>query len=248
MFDIKLNEPKLLNSTIGIISDFITEASFLITKEGIKLIAMDPANISMVVLNLLPSAFTQYSVESPEEITINLDSLKQAFKRAKPTDSLALTLEKNKLKITILGKSTKKFYIPLLEKEGKERKIPSLEFSAIIELDANEFQDYVEDASVVGDALTIEASPEAFVLSAGDAGSRVDIELKKGNEALVSFSVKESARSIYSVEYLRKMAKSSSLASTAKIQFKSDYPLRLDFKALDKAQMSFILAPRIETK
>ena len=63
MFSIKLNEPKVLNGSIGVISDFITEATFSIKKEGIKMIAMDPANISMVILNILPSAFIEYRVE-----------------------------------------------------------------------------------------------------------------------------------------------------------------------------------------
>ena len=114
MFNLKLNEPKILNNSIGVISDFITEASFSIQKEGIKLIAMDPANISMVILTILPSAFTEYSVDDQSDITINLDAFKQALKRAKPSDNILMNLEKNKLKITISGRSTKRFYIPLL--------------------------------------------------------------------------------------------------------------------------------------
>jgi hypothetical protein len=44
------------------------------------------------------------------------------------------------------------------------------------------------------------------------------------------------------------MARASTLAETVVVQFAKDYPLRLDFKSLNKAQMSFILAPRIENK
>ena len=44
------------------------------------------------------------------------------------------------------------------------------------------------------------------------------------------------------------MAKCSSLSYSVLVQFAKDYPLRLDFKALNKLQMSFILAPRIENK
>ena len=60
--------------------------------------------------------------------------------------------------------------------------------------------------------------------------------------------VKEKVTGIYSTEYLKKMAKSSVLSDTAIIQFSSDYPLKIDFKSLNKLQMSFILAPRIENK
>jgi proliferating cell nuclear antigen len=249
MFSIKLSEPRILNGTIGVISDFITEATFSIQPEGIRMVAMDPANISMVILTILPSAFIEYKVEGPEEITINLENFKQALKRAKPTDALALTSEKNKLKLTILGRSTKKFYIPLLEREAKERKVPSLEFMATVELDANEFRDYIDDASIAADAVTFEADKSLFTISAGDVSSKVSIELAKGNDALLQLSVGgDAVKATYSVEYLKKMARTSALSDTAVIQFANDYPLKLDFKSLNKLQMSFILAPRIENR
>lgn len=248
MFNLRLNEPRILNGSISIIADFITEATLSIQKDGIRLIAMDPANISMVILNILPPAFTEYRVDEPEEITINLDTLKQALRRAKPTDSLLLTSEKNKLKIVITGKSTKRFYVPLLEREGKERKVPTLEFMATIELDANEFRDYVDDASIVGDAVSFEADKNTFTIAAGDTGSRVSIELTKGADALLQIAAGQQVKSVYSVDYLKKMARTAALADTATVQFAKDYPLRLDFRALNKMQMSFVLAPRIENK
>ena len=104
MFDLKLNEPKVFTNAISVISEFITEATFAVTKDGIKLIAMDPANISMVVLNILPSAFTEYAVKSDGDLTVNLAYLNQALKRAKATDSVALSIESNKLKVEIFGK------------------------------------------------------------------------------------------------------------------------------------------------
>ena len=249
MFSIKLNEPKVLNGSIGVISDFITEATFSIKKEGIKMIAMDPANISMVILNILPSAFIEFRVEEPVEMTVNLEALKNALKRAKSTDSLALSLEKNKLKITISGKSKKRFFIPLLEREVKERKIPALDFMATIEVDAHEFKDFIDDVSIAGDAVTFDADKNVFAMSAGDAGSKVNIELTRGHDALIQIATAPDAvRSIYSVDYLKKMARAASLADNASIRFAKDYPLRLDFRSLNKLQMSFILAPRIENK
>ena len=249
MFSLKLNEPKILIGSIGVISDFITEATFAIQKEGIKLIAMDPANISMVILDILPSAFTEFRVEEPVEITVNLDAFKNALKRAKSTDTLAMSLEQNKLKITILGRSRKKFFIPLLEREVKERKIPALDFMTTIEVDANEFKDYIDDVSIASDAVTFDADKNTFSMSAGDAGSKVNIELTRGHDALIQIAAaQEPVRSIYSVDYLKKMARAATLADSVTIRFATDYPLRLDFRALNKMQMSFILAPRIENK
>ncbi len=248
MFSLKLAEPRILNGTVSILSDFITEATLSVQKDGLKLVAMDPANISMVVLHVLPSAFTEYQVETGEDITVNLEALKQAIKRAKPTDALALTTEKNKLKLTVFSKSTKRFYIPLLEREAKERKVPALEFMALAEVNANEFRDYIDDVSFGGDAVSFEIDKSTFAMSAGDTGSKAHVELTKGNDALLQLSAKDAVRATYSVEYLKKMARAAALSDTATVQFSSDYPLRLDFKSLNKLSMSFILAPRIENK
>lgn len=248
MFSLKLTDLRILNGAVNILADFITEATFSIQKEGIKLIAMDPANISMVVLNILPSAFTEYDVQEPEELTVNLENLSQAIKRAKPTDAIALTSEKNKLKLTIAGKSTKRFFIPLLEREAKERKIPALEFMSTVELNAAEFREYIDDLAIAGEAATFEVDKNTFALSAGDTGSKAHVELTKGSDALLQIAAKDAVRSIYSVEYLKKMARAASLSDTVTVQMSADYPLKLDFRSLNKMQMSFILAPRIENK
>lgn len=248
MFTIKLDDTGFFKKAMAIISDFMTEASFSVKKEGIELVAMDPANICMVILKMLPSAFKDYKAEREDFITLNLDVFQQALKRVRPTDALTLSLDSNRLKLQLAGKSQRHFYIPLLEREEKERKVPDLEFKADIELDAMEFRDYVEDASIAADALAFEAGFESLTLSAGDTGSRVKINIAKNSGAIVKLDVKENVKAIYSIEYLKKMAAASGLSDTVIASFSNDYPLKLDFKALNKLQMDFILAPRIENK
>jgi len=248
MFNLRLDNPSILKQTMAVLSDFITEATFSIEKNGIKLIAMDPANICMVNLNILPSAFSEYGVEQTKEITLNLSYLQQALNRARSSDAVTLSLEKNRLKLTILSKSTKRFFIPLLEKEGKGRTAPDLDFNSKIEIDADEFRDYIDDASIVGDAITFEVDKDKLNITAGETGSRVHIDVKKDCDAVVNFELKNKAKSIFSVEYLKKMANAAKLTDTVVMQLSNDYPIRLDFKALNKLQIQFILAPRIENQ
>ena len=42
------------------------------------------------------------------------------------------------------------------------------------------------------------------------------------------------------------MMQASKISSTVGISFNKDYPLKLEYKEVDKLQMLFILAPRIE--
>ena len=77
-----LAEPKYLKEPISIISDLVTEARFKITPDAVELVAMDPANVAMVIFKLLSSTFTEYNIEKPTEIAINLSNLKQILRRA----------------------------------------------------------------------------------------------------------------------------------------------------------------------
>ena len=52
----------------------------------------------------------------------------------------------------------------------------------------------------------------------------------------------------YSIEYLKKMIGGSKLADEVSIQFNKDYPLKLEYKTIDKVLLSFILAPRVENE
>jgi len=248
MFTLRVNDIKIFNNTIGIVSDFISDATFHVTNEGLKLVAMDPANISMVILTILPSSFIEYSVNEPSKITLNLEGLKQALKRVRAGESLTLTHSNNRLNATISGTSTRRFSIPLMDNEETERKVPDLNFNVSIELDSKEFQNFIEDAAIVGDAVSMRAAEGVFNLTSGDTGRKVDIDLRSEAEIVKEMNIKESSTSIYSIDYLKKMTKASSFSETAKLGFSSDYPLKLEFKAINQCQLSFILAPRIENK
>ena len=115
-----LAEPNYLKDSVSIISELVNEASFKIKTNSIELVAMDPANVAMVIFKLLSSAFTDYKVEKETDIAINLTNLKQILRRAKSSDSLTLEIEEDKLKLTLEGGSTRTFYLPIIDLEEKE--------------------------------------------------------------------------------------------------------------------------------
>src|SRR3989339_1086993 len=105
-----LAEPRLLRESISIISDLVNEARFKVTPNAIELVAMDPANVAMVVFKLLSSSFTEYDVKKDTEIAINLSNLKQVLRRASPKDMLTLELsEDSRLKIQLESATTRTF-------------------------------------------------------------------------------------------------------------------------------------------
>lgn len=238
-----LNETKYFKEPIMIISELVNEATFKVDKDKIELIAMDPANVSMVIFKLLSSAFTEYDVKQPLELSLNLDNLKQILRRASPNDIITLELQDNKLKLELKSETKRTFHLSLLNLEEKHQKIPDLKFPLKIETSTLLFDQAIEDIGIVSDSVTFYVDQDRFSIEALGNLTTAKIDLFKDDQTLINTSEKIKAK--YSVEYLKKIIKGSKLADRVVLQFNKDYPLKASYKVTDKMLLEFILAPRV---
>ena len=197
---------------------------------------------------LLSSCFTEYDVKDEVKIAINLSNLKQILRRANPSDMLSLELNEGKLKIQLKGSSVRTFNIPIIELEEKEQKIPELKFQAKVTTPSSVLNEAIEDADIVAEAVSFHAEPKKFTVHAEGDLSQAKIEIGESDNVKINVEGNEKIKSKYSVEYLKKMMSASKLADTVTMQFNKDYPLKLDYTAVDKVMLSFILAPRVENE
>ena len=175
-----LAEPGYLKESIAIISDLVNEARFKVSQDAIELVAMDPANVAMVVFKLLSSAFTEYDVKKDTEMAINLGNFKQILRRASPKDMLTLELDAdNRLKIELRSNTTRTFNLPIIELEEKEQKVPDLKFPLKIETSAVLFDQAIEDIGIVSDSVSLYSDQDKFSLEALGNLTTAKIELIK---------------------------------------------------------------------
>lgn len=242
-----LAEPSYLKESISIISDLVNEARFKINQNAIELVAMDPANVAMVIFKLLSSSFTEYDVKKDTEIAINLNNLKQVLRRASTKDMLTMELDaENRLKIQLKSTTTRTFNLPIIELEEKEQKVPDLKFPVTINTSSSILNEAIADVDVVGESVTFIAEPKKFTLQAEGDLNQAKIEIKEDDTTKVGMHGDEKVKAKYSIEYLKKMINGSKLSDSVTIQFSKDYPLKLEYKSVDKLMLSFILAPRVE--
>lgn len=241
-----LADPTLLKDSISVISDLVNEARFKLTKDGLELIAMDPANVAMVVFKLLSSSFTEFDLDKDQEIAVNLANFKQILRRVSASDIISLEIaDDNKLKIQLTGGNKRTFSIPLIELEEKEQKVPSLEFPVTVTTQSSTLNDAISDADIVAESVSFEAEPDKLSIAAEGDLSKAHIEIKSGEDTKIQAGSGK-VKSKYSIEYLKKMISASKLAGDVSICFNQDYPLKLEYKVVDKVLLSFILAPRVE--
>lgn len=240
-----LTEPKLLKDSISIIADLVTEAQFKITPDAIELIAMDPASVAMVTFKLLSSSFEEYDVKEEQTIALNLNNVKQVLKRA-TNCKITLELLEDKLKFIMKGKSIKTFMLPLIEIEESERKVPNLNFETTVVTDSNILTEAIEDMDIIGESVTFETDKNKFKVSSKGDMSKADVEIGSDDDTKVVSEGK--FKSKYSIEYLKKIIQGAKLAPKVSLNFANDYPLKVEYKVLNKMQLVFILAPRVENE
>lgn len=242
-----LAEPKYLKDSIAVISELVTDVNLKVDKDKLELIATDPANVAMVNFKLLSSAFTEYSIDNPTQFAINLDSLKQVLRRAKPIDTVEIGLdnENNKLRVTLKGDSKRTFNIALLQSENEEQKLPKLNFPLTILTKTSYLDEAIEDVGVIGESVSLITDKKGFIITSEGTTSNAKVEIPSDDSTKISINTENKVKSKYSIEYLKKMIKASKLAEDVSIQFAEDYPLKLDYLIKDKLAISFILAPRV---
>jgi proliferating cell nuclear antigen len=238
---VKLENPLAFAKGVDIISELVTEVRIKFNEFGMSIIAMDPANISMVSFKIPKSSFSQFEVEN-EILGINLDNLKQILRRCSSGSNLIMEKKENLVSIDIQDRIKRNFKLNLIEVESEEKELPNLEFVANVSLNSVDLITSIEDCAIVADACSFIIRDGKFIMEAKSLNSAMS-EFS-GDEANIQA---ENCKSKYSLEYLQKFMKGAKLCEKTILKFAEDHPLRIDFKN-PNMELSFILAPRVETE
>jgi proliferating cell nuclear antigen len=236
---LKLDNPKLLSDAIDIISNIVVEVRIKLLEDGLSVVAVDPANVALVIFRLPKESFSQYEVGN-EVWGVNLADLKKILKRAAKAASVTLEEVEGKLRIVIFDKVKRNFNLALIEVSAEDKDIPELNFGARVEMDARDFSDAVADAAIVADSCAFVLKDDVFAVEGNGTLNSARAEFSGGDMELFG-----QGRSKYSLEYLMKFVKGLKISTNVVVSFSDDYPLRLDFPG-EKMGIGFVLAPRVE--
>jgi len=241
-------QAKELKNMIAATTAFLSEGTFKAKSDGIFLVSLDPANVALIMVDMYPNMFLDYKVEEEEIFTVNLEDIKKILTKAKTKEQVSWKIDKqkNKFIISLKGKSTRTFALPLIETEGNILEVPSLDLRIKLEMDAKAFSEIISSAKVVADELKIVTNPDKNSISFIAEGELKDmkIEITPQDESVLSLEVPEKVSTRYSVDYLYKVTKVANVSDTVIVRFDQDKPIWLDYKSLDKFRFGFILAPR----
>jgi proliferating cell nuclear antigen len=238
MFKIVVSQPTL-SSIIAAVSHLTTDAKIAISEDGLKIEAVDAANVAMVFLNAKAAAFDSYQATTGE-IALDLQKL-QSLASGKEPISMLLEEETHKLHIAV-GRA--KYTMSLLDPSAFKGtpKIPQLDLPCSITMAGGDLLDAIKAAGKVGDHVVLEQNEEEFRFSAkGDIDSfSMPFQLSELTGVRQGVS-----RALFSLEYFAAIAKVASSCKEVRIDTGVDYPAKIEFSIGD-VDIRYLLAPRIE--
>ena len=250
-FRMRLPSADYFSDLMKAVQAVVDEGTFKIDQEGMKLIAMDPAHISLVDFELSSSAAEEYVCEGELQMTISISELMKFLKRAKKGESLTLSYDEGakKLELTLVdatGSREKIFTLNTLETVEARSVTPRLSFDAKARVGVDAVKDAVRDSGVVSDYVKITINPDAVVfLAKGELGT-VQTKLSKMGAAVYEIEADKEVWAHFSINYLDKIVKpASSLSDEVVMQLSTNKPIKLSFP-IPSGRLEYLIAPRIE--
>ncbi|MEM0274635.1 MAG: proliferating cell nuclear antigen (pcna) [Nitrososphaerota archaeon] len=229
----------------------VDEGTFKITEEGMRLIAMDPAHISLVDFELSSSAAEEYECGGELQMTLSISEMMKFLKRIKKGESLTVIYDDQARKLSLIlvdatGSRERTFTLNTLETVEARSTTPKLSFDAKARLNVDAVLDAIKDSDVVSDYVKITINPDEVVfLAKGELGT-IQTKFSKMGAAVYEIETDTEVWAHFSINYLEKIVKAGSeLSEEVIMNLSTNKPIKLGFP-IPSGKLEYLIAPRIE--
>lgn len=242
---IKKNYIKDIAETVKLIVD---EAVFSVSESGMKIVAVDPANVALIKVDVSLDAFDAFEA-TEGKLGVDVVKLVDLIDSANNDDVIELDLDETEHKLRIvMGKLSYKMGLLDPSSLRKEPNIPSLDLPTYVVLKGEEIKRAVKASEKVGDYVTFGVRDDVFFVEAVGDTDKVSLELTK--DQVIDLKLGGNVtRSSFSIVYLSSIVKSVAKASDVTIYLGEDMPMILRYKLADgRVVIDYLLAPRVESQ
>lgn len=240
-FKAELTDIKLFKEAFESISRIVDEVQIQADSEGLRLKALDRNHITFVMFELKAHVFDEYICDAPEKINIDSSELSKILKKLKTSDILRLSVDEGNFTLIFDGDALRKFNIRLIDLEYDNPTPPNITLPCKINIPSKLLSDALSDMDLFSDKLTFQIDQDYFTIKTDGEFGDADIKYLHGE------NIRQMAESIFSIEKLVDMMKSSKFSDNCIIELGEQMPLKLTMNLpADQGYLSFLLAPRIE--
>ena len=232
--------------SIDAVAALVTECRLHFSEQEVWIRSVDTANVAMVILTLQRGAFNTYEA-TPGELGLDIAKIKNIFTMMGKASEFSLDYPEgaNKIEVRFEGYH---YAITLLDTNTikKDPNTPGIELPGVVTVSGSALYNTIKSASVVSDKMWLGIDPDKKIFYVKAEGDSDHIEREFTDDEMISCNY-ASARSLFSIDYLKDMGKVMAHAAEVTINLGNDHPVKFSFDiAGGKGHVEYLLAPRIE--
>jgi proliferating cell nuclear antigen len=175
--------------------------------------------------------------------------LNKIVRRATRNDDLIFEYDPDQevLMVTLRDRKTgliRQFTVTATPAGEFKLKEPKMEATARFHMLADDFKTIIQDAKVVGDIVVFNAKEEEVVVEVQGEEKEYKWIMREG-DPLISLEVEEESVSAYTRAGLEVTTKPTGAADSVKVEYASDYPMKVEFTFPNGEKMNIYIAPSI---
>jgi proliferating cell nuclear antigen len=231
----------------------VDECKIHLDEDGLRVRAVDPANVAMTDVTLDASGFESYEVpEADDESVIALDLGRfldvLGFGDSGELVHLELNQATRKLDVQV---GSMDYTLALIDPDSvrQEPDIPDLDLPSEIVVEGRDLSRAVDAADLVSDHTTfgVDAGKETFYTEAD--GDTDDVFVAYDREDLIDLETGGGARSLFSLDYVSDLAGALPNDAEVTIELGEEFPLKWHFSVAEgAAHVTYLLAPRVQSE
>ena len=232
---------------VGTLRAIVDEAKFNIGPDGIRVRAVDPANVAMDDGVLSAGAFESYDA-SEGILGLNLERLEEVLKLANRGDLVELSFNTNTFKLVIHIDGIE-FTIACIDPDSirMEPEIPDMDLPASFTVDEAQISRGVKAADMVSDHIQLrcdETDQAVFIEAEGDTD---DVCLELTEEEYIAITAVD-AEALFSLDYVKDISRKFPKGAEISITFGTDFPMMIEYEFADgECEILSMIAPRIRS-
>ncbi|WP_255152991.1 DNA polymerase sliding clamp [Halorarius halobius] len=232
---------------VGTLRAIVDEAKFNIRPDGIRVRAVDPANVAMDDGVLSAGAFESYDA-SEGVLGLNLERLEEVLKLAKKDDLVEFLFDTNTFKLVIHIDGVE-FTMACIDPDSirMEPEIPDMDLPASFTVDESQISRGVKAADMVSDHIQLrcdETEQAVFIEAEGDTD---DVCLELTEDEYTELTAVD-AEALFSLDYVKDISRKFPKKTEISITFGTDFPMMIEYEFADgECEILSMVAPRIRS-
>ncbi len=228
---------EILKRIVAAVTTIVEEARMEFSPDGMRITAIAPSNVMLVSINTQSSDFETFKVEDTFEVGLDFSRLADFLKALDKSENITVRFEDSKVRF---AGDTIRYSLNAIDPSvlRRPKKLPELQFSAKVEMPPADFAKAIAICEKFSDVVRLKVEADTFILQAEGDVDDLSFEFDS-THAMVDGE----ADSLFSLEYLRPVAKVISKFEHLEISLGVNIPVAL--KAVEPS-VQFYIAPRIE--